>query len=92
MVAGKRDRIMAERRDDDSESRRIIERVANEGGLGGASAVSRAAKGARDHVTAAEADRSDPIEVWGTRIGRTLGLIVAFGLLIWLVYFVSRGS
>ncbi|CAN7743220.1 hypothetical protein [Mesorhizobium caraganae] len=83
---------MAQRQDDDSESRRIIERVANESGPGGTSFIARAAKGARDHVTAAEADRSDPIEVWGTRIGRTLGLIVALGLLIWLVYFVSRGS
>ncbi len=83
---------MAERRDEDSESHRIIERVAHEGGLGDGSLVSRVAKGARDHVTAAEADRSDPIEVWGTRIGRTLGLIFALGLLIWLVYFVSRGS
>ncbi|TRC92728.1 hypothetical protein FJV76_22200 [Mesorhizobium sp. WSM4303] len=83
---------MAERRDDDSESRRIIERVANESGPGGTSFIARAAKDARDHVTAAEADRSDPIEVWGTRIGRTLGLIVAIGLLIWLVYYVSRGS
>ena len=83
---------MAERHDNDSESRRIIERVANESGPGGTSFIARAAKGARDHVTAAEADRSDPIEVWGTRIGRTLGLIVALGLLIWLVYFVSRGS
>jgi hypothetical protein len=92
MVAAKQDRIMAERRDDDSQSRRIIERVSNEGGLGGASLVSRVAKGARDHVTAAETDRSDPIEVWGTRIGRTLGLVFALGLLIWLVYFVSRGS
>ena len=83
---------MAQRQDDDSESRRIIERVANESGPGGTSFITRAAKGARDHVTAAEADRSDPIEVWGTRIGRTLGLIFALGLLIWLVYFVSRGS
>ena len=92
MVAVKRDRIMAERRDEDSESRRILERVANESSPGGASLVSRVAKSARDHVTAAEADRSDPIEVWGTRIGRALGLIIALGLLIWLVYYVSRGS
>ena len=92
MVAGKQDRIMAERRDQDSESRRIIERVANEGGLGATSLASRVAKGARDHITPPGADQTDPIEVWGTRIGRTLGLVFALGLLIWLVYFVSRGS
>ena len=83
---------MAERHDEDSESRRILERVANESSPGGASLVSRVAKGARDHVTATEADRSDPIEVWGTRIGRTLGLLLALGLMVWLVLYVIRGS
>ncbi|UVK39859.1 hypothetical protein LHFGNBLO_001271 [Mesorhizobium sp. AR10] len=83
---------MAERPDSDDESRRIIERVAHESDPGGTSFVARTAKGARDHVTAADADRSDPIEVWGTRVGRVLGLAIALGLLIWLVLFVSRGS
>ncbi|MEP6566798.1 MAG: hypothetical protein ABJB10_16830 [Mesorhizobium sp.] len=83
---------MAERHDNDSESRRIIERVARETDPGGTSFIARTAKGARDHVTATDADRSDPIEVWGTRIGRVLGLVIAIGLLIWLVYFVTRGS
>ena len=83
---------MAGRRDDDSESRRILERVARETTPGGASFIARTAKGARDHVAAADADRSDPIEVWGTRIGRTLGLIIAIGLLAWLVYVATRGG
>lgn len=82
---------MAERQDNDSESRRIIERVARETDPGGTSFIARTAKGARDHVAAADADRSDPIEYWGTRIGRTLGLLIAIGLLVWLVYFVTRG-
>jgi hypothetical protein len=81
---------MAQRQDSDDESRRIIERVARETDPGGTSLVARTAKGARDHVTAADADRSDPIEVWGTRIGRALGLIIAIGLLIWLVLFVTQ--
>ncbi|WP_338011919.1 hypothetical protein [Mesorhizobium sp. ORS 3428] len=70
---------MAERRDDESESRRILERVARETRPGGVSFIARTAKDARDRMTAADADRSDPIEYWGTRIGRTLGLIVAIG-------------
>ncbi|CDX25547.1 conserved hypothetical protein [Mesorhizobium sp. ORS 3324] len=83
---------MAERRDDDEkESRRILERVARET-VPGASFIARAAKGARDHVAAADADRSDPIEYWGTRIGRTLGLVVAIGLLAWLVYVATQGG
>ncbi|RWD48185.1 MAG: hypothetical protein EOS36_31620 [Mesorhizobium sp.] len=83
---------MAERQDDENESRRILERVARETTPGGVSFVARAAKDARDHVTAADADRSDPIEVWGTRIGRTLGLIIAIGLLAWLVYVATQGG
>ncbi|MEI9404575.1 hypothetical protein [Mesorhizobium argentiipisi] len=83
---------MAERRDDETESRRILERVARETAPGGASFVTRTAKDARDHVTAADADRADPIEYWGTRIGRTLGVMIAIGLLVWLVYAVTRGG
>ncbi|TIQ45518.1 MAG: hypothetical protein E5X61_15400 [Mesorhizobium sp.] len=79
---------MAERQNSDDESRRIIERVARE--TDPASFIARTAKGARDHVTAADADQSDPIEYWGTRIGRALGLVIAIGLLIWLVLFISQ--
>ena len=82
---------MATPQDDEKESRRILERVARETTPGG-TFVTRAAKDARDHMSAADADRSDPIEVWGTRIGRTLGLIIAIGLLAWLVYAATRGG
>jgi len=83
---------MAERHDSDRESRRILERLARETDPGGTSFVARTTKGVRDHVAAADADRADPIEVWGTRVGRTLGLLLALGLMIWLVLFVTRGS
>ncbi|MCV3208075.1 hypothetical protein OHD62_15640 [Mesorhizobium sp. YC-39] len=81
---------MAERQDNDSESRRTIERVERETDPGGTSFIARTVKGARDHVAAADADRSDPLEYWGTRIGRALGLLIAIGLLVWLVYFVTQ--
>ena len=81
---------MAGRQDNDSESRRIIERVSRETDPGGSSFIARTAKGARDHVAAADTDQSDPIEYWGTRIGRALGLLIAIGLLIWLVLFVTQ--
>jgi len=87
-----RDTIMTARQDRDLESRRILERVERETTPGGTSAVTRAARNARDHVTAADADRSDPIEYWGTRIGRALGLLIALGLMVWLVLFISRGG
>jgi len=83
---------MAGRQDSDRESRRILERVAQETDPAGTSFVARTTKGVRDHVGAADADRTDPIEVWGTRIGRTLGLLLTLGLMVWLVLYVIRGS
>ncbi|TSE13607.1 hypothetical protein C1D09_003185 [Mesorhizobium intechi] len=83
---------MAQRQDSDRESRRILERVARETDPAGTSFVARTKKGVRDHVSAADADRTDPIEVWGTRIGRILGLLLALGLMVWLVLFLTRGS
>jgi hypothetical protein len=84
---------MAERQDSDGgESRRIIERIAREADSSGASFIARTAKGARDHLAAADADRCDPIEMWGTRIGRVLGLVLMAGLMIWLVSLVVRGG
>jgi hypothetical protein len=83
---------MAERQDSERESRRILERIARETDPSGTSFVARATKGMRDHVAAADADRADPIEVWATRIGRTIGLLLTIGLMVWLVLFISRGS
>ncbi|HEY4191408.1 MAG TPA: hypothetical protein VGM46_02075 [Mesorhizobium sp.] len=80
------------RNDDDGESRRILQRIAGESEPGGASFAVRKAKGALDRVSAADADRSDAIEYWGTRIGRVLGLLLAIGLMIWLVIFLTRGG
>jgi hypothetical protein len=82
---------MAERQEDESESHRILERVARETTPGSAAFIARTAKDARDRLAAADADRSDPIEYWGTRIGRMLGLIIAIGLLAWLVYVATSG-
>ncbi|MER9331036.1 hypothetical protein NKJ26_10750 [Mesorhizobium sp. M0152] len=79
-------------KDNDKESRRILERIARETDPADSSFVTRTAKGMRDHVAAADADRSDPIEVWGTRLGRILGLLLALGLMVWLVLFLTRGS
>jgi hypothetical protein len=80
------------RNDDSAESRRILKRMAGETEPGGASFVARAAKGAIDSVSAKDADRSDPIEYWGTRVGRLLGLAFAVALMIWLVLFITRGN
>jgi hypothetical protein len=83
---------MAEGDDRSVESRRILDRVGHEAEAGGASIVKRTVRRAQDHVSAADAEADDPIEVWGTRIGRTLGMAVTIGLIIWLAFFLLRGG
>ncbi len=74
-----------------AESRRILERACrSEAESGGHSVIDRAARRARDHVTAADVDRDDWVEYWGTRIGRLLGLILLVGLIVWLVLYLAR--
>jgi len=74
------------------ESRRIPGRIGRESDSGSASLLARTARSVRDHVTAADADRSDGIEYWGTRIGRSLGLAVVAAMAIWLVlHLANRG-
>lgn len=68
-----------------TESRRIIERTAAESD---ASMVRRA----RDHMSGVDADENDRIEVWGTRIGRWLGLLLLVYLIWWLFDFVMRAG
>jgi hypothetical protein len=78
--------------EEDAESCRILTRLAGEADPGGASFIVQQAIGVKNHVTAANADRSDPIEYWGTRIGRVLGLALAVALMVWLVIFLTRGG
>ncbi len=74
------------------ESQRIIERVSQEAESGGRSMLDRATKRARDHVAAADVDRGDRIEYWGTRIGRILSIFLVIGLVAWLINFLMRGG
>jgi len=83
------DNLESERR---AESRRILERVSQEAESGGHSAIDRAARRARDHVTAADVDRDDWVEYWGTRIGRILGRLLLVGLIAWLVIYLARNT
>lgn len=71
-----------------TESRRILERVAREADSSGlglpADQTRTSARGSVPH--------DDPIEYWGTRIGRTLGLAIGIALTVWLVVFILRGG
>jgi hypothetical protein len=82
------------RHDEDEARRREAEQILADlkrrgPGLAGSS-MSDAARRAVDHfggkdaLGAAEGGATDPIELWGRRIGRTLSLIVFIGLAIYL--------
>ena len=75
----------------EAESRRILERVVREAEAGGTSAVTRMARQARDHMGAEDTDKEDWAEYWGTRIGRSLAVLLFAGLSIWLILFLLRG-
>lgn len=84
---------MARRQDEDeAESRRILQRIAQETDPAGTSTARRMARNVRDRLGAADADRSDPSEYWGTRIGRTLGFLITIGLVVWLVRTLFNGG
>lgn len=65
------------------ESRRILERVARDSETIGRSSFARVANRLRDHFSG-DAEKDDAAEIWGKRIGRTLGAI-AFAFLAWHV-------
>lgn len=67
-----------------AEALRAIHRVQAESESLGSSSFRRMADRASSHLRGADKDQDDQIEVWGTRIGRTAGVIFALGLLIYL--------
>lgn len=86
---------MAENESDkkrDVESRRILNRIAAESEAGGSSLVARSLDRTRKHFDASDADPADPIEIWGTRIGRGLGIILLVVMVGWLVSVVASQS
>jgi hypothetical protein len=69
------------------ESERILGRISQEDGAGG-----RAAGPGRAEIAAGGTEGEDWAEYWGTRIGRTLGLVITVGLIGWLaLYLVGIG-
>lgn len=74
------------RRRSDEDSRRILDRVAKESDPSGSFAM-RTTRKVQKHMRADDADQDDAIEVWGTRIGRVIGVILLFVLAGWLISF-----
>ncbi|HEX2509255.1 MAG TPA: hypothetical protein VHK66_01935 [Microvirga sp.] len=79
---------MAEDRKD--EARAALDRVERETETLGGSSLARMGRrlgghfGASDAIGAGEGGRTDPIELWGRRIGRSLSLVGVVVLAYWL--------
>ncbi|MCX2725002.1 hypothetical protein [Roseibium salinum] len=67
------------------EALRTLDRIQADSETIGGSTFVRMAERAKSHMSAGDKDDDDRIEVWGTRIGRSLGLVFAIGLAIYLV-------
>lgn len=76
-------------RGDKAESRRIIDRV---GAESEASMARRVAERVGGHMAGRDARGGDRIELWGTRIGRWLGVGLLVYIIWWLIDFSSGGG
>jgi hypothetical protein len=76
--------------DREREAREALERVRRDSETLGSSSLARAGQRVGDHfagrdaVGAAEGGETDPMEVWGRRIGRGLSLVGVIVLTVWL--------
>lgn len=81
---------MTDRDEQSRAARRELERLNEEGGLFSTPGLKARARSLRGHFTAEDAERDDPVEVWGTRIGRGLAAVALVVLAIWLFGFLGR--
>jgi hypothetical protein len=72
------------------QAREALDRVARDSEIVGSSSIARAGRRMGDHfagrdaVGTAEGGGTDPIELWGRRIGRALSLVGVVVLALWL--------
>lgn len=71
--------------DSETESKRILESVAQESETLGASSTRRIAERVKNHLSAEDTNENEWAELWGKRIGRTLGAICVVILIIYLI-------
>ncbi|MGU3576198.1 hypothetical protein ACLBWZ_11725 [Brucellaceae bacterium C25G] len=70
-----------------TESEKILARIKLETGSGLNGQLVRSLNKKRDHLSARDLESEDPIEIWATRIGRILGLIIMFAMISWLFFY-----
>lgn len=68
-----------------NELRRILDRLQDETENSGM--LGRTAKRMENHLSAKDADQNDWAEVWGTRIGRSIGAVVVVVLFLYLWHY-----
>lgn len=86
---GKGDMSRDDDQDRQAESQRIIGRVGLESE---ASMARRVADRVGGHMSGRDAESGDRIELWGTRIGRWLGVALLAYVLWWLFDFMAAGG
>ncbi|TCD13856.1 hypothetical protein [Oricola cellulosilytica] len=74
----------------ENEARRTLERAERDSEVFGQSTFARTVDRARSHMAADDADPNDPVEVWGRRTGRALGVVAFAVLAIWLFGYLTR--
>ncbi len=71
------------------EARRILERLEREQ-AGTDGIVRRGLSHTAHHLSAADAPENDPIELWATRVGRGLGLLITLAIIVWLISYLMQ--
>ncbi|RCS23612.1 hypothetical protein DUT91_09910 [Phyllobacterium salinisoli] len=75
----------------ETEARHILDRISRES-TADHGMVARNIKRTKKHLSADDADSSDSIELWGTRIGRALGLLLIMAAIVWILIYLARTS
>lgn len=92
-VSGEKENAFSSKRYDDArkaESEDILARIKSETGSGAAGVIARSFSRGREHLKASELDSQDRVEVWATRAGRILGLIIMLAMILWLVLYLLQ--
>lgn len=71
------------------ESRRILSRIAHEAEAGGI--LQHTARRAQNHLSATDIDPTDPIERWGTRIGRSIAALISIAMIVAVLVYLMQG-